>query len=253
MIIVYFNVLFIFHFFSCSIGQKKPVSVYRMVTENTIEEKIVERAQQKLKLDAMVVQSELSNLFCVPIFYPCFNDIIFIFCRLKLNFNQGGRLKEKDKLSKEEIMAAVRFGADQVFRSEESTITDEDIDAILERGRAKTKELSEKLQKADKGDLLDFRLDGGISAQTFEGIDYSDKQLRDQLRLLAADSIGKRERKPLSSYNPILAPKKSMVVNNRKIKLPKSLRLPRMEDHMFFNRERLLELADLEVSTAFSY
>jgi len=73
-------------------------------------------------------------------------------------------------------MTAVRFGAEQVFRSEESTITDEDIEAILERGRAKTKELSEKLQKAEKGDLLDFRLDGGISAQTFEGIDYCDKQ-----------------------------------------------------------------------------
>ena len=144
-------------------------------------------------------------------------------------------------------MTAVRFGAEQVFRSEESKITDEDIEAILERGRAKTKELSEKLQKAEKGDLLDFRLDGGISAQTFEGIDYSDKQLRDQLRLLAADSIGKRERKPLSNYNPILAPKKSMVINNRKIKLPESLRLPRMEDHMFFNRERLLDLANLEV------
>jgi len=79
-------------------------------------------------------------------------------------------LKEKDKLSKEEIMAAVRFGADQVFRSEESTITDEDIEAILERGRAKTKELNEKLQKAEKGDLLDFRLDGGISAQTLKGL-----------------------------------------------------------------------------------
>ena len=38
------------------IGQKKPVQVYRLATENTIEEKIVERAQQKLKLDAMVVQ-----------------------------------------------------------------------------------------------------------------------------------------------------------------------------------------------------
>ena len=78
-------------------------------------------------------------------------------------------------------MAAVCFGADQVFHSEESTITDEDIEAILERGRAKTKELSEKLQKAEKGDLLDFRLDGGISAQTFEGIDCSDKQLREKL------------------------------------------------------------------------
>lgn len=54
------------------IGQKKPVSIYRLVTENTVEEKIVQRAQQKLKLDAMVVQS--------------------------------GKLKEKDKVSKEEVM-----------------------------------------------------------------------------------------------------------------------------------------------------
>ena len=100
----------------------------------------MERAQQKLKLDAMVVQQ--------------------------------GRLKEKDKVSKEEVMAAIRFGADTVFRSEESTITDDDIDVILERGKAKTKELTEKIQKAEKGDMLDFRMDGGISAQTFEGIDY---------------------------------------------------------------------------------
>jgi SWI/SNF-related matrix-associated actin-dependent regulator of chromatin subfamily A member 5 len=51
------------------LGQKKPVSVYCCL-ENTIEEKIVERAQQKLKLDAMVVQQ--------------------------------GRLKDKDKVTKEE-------------------------------------------------------------------------------------------------------------------------------------------------------
>mmetsp|Transcript_1510 Transcript_1510/g.2171 ORF Transcript_1510/g.2171 Transcript_1510/m.2171 type:complete len:1046 (-) Transcript_1510:64-3201(-) len=200
------------------LGQKKPVSVYRLVSENTVEEKIVERAQQKLKLDAMVVQQ--------------------------------GRLKDKDKVTKEEIMAAVRFGADTVFRSEESTITDEDIDVILERGKAKTKELASKIQKADKGDLLDFRMDGGISAQTFDGVDYSDKDLRDQLRLLAADSMGKRERRPPSTnYNPIIQPKKSMIVNNRKIKLPKALRLPRIEDHQFYNRERLIELSKLEFQT----
>ena len=196
-------------------GQKKPVNVFRLVSENTIEEKIVERAQQKLKLDAMVVQQ--------------------------------GRLKEKDKVSKEEIMNAVRFGADTVFRSEESTITDEDIDVILAKGKAKTKELAEKIQKKDKGDMLDFRLDGGVSAQTFEGIDYSDKDLRDHLRMLAAESMGKRERRPPpSSYNPIITSKKSMVVNNQRIKLPKALRIPQMEDHHFYNRERLLELGKLE-------
>lgn len=201
------------------LGQKKPVSIYRLVSENTVEEKIVERAQQKLKLDAMVVQQ--------------------------------GRLKDKDKkISKEEMMAAVRFGADSVFRSEESTITDDDIDIILERGKAKTKELADKIQQAEKGDLLDFRLDGGVSAQTFEGVDYSDKELRDQLRLLAANSIGKRERRPPpQSYNPIMHPKKSMIVNNRRIKLPRNLRLPSMEDHHFYNRERLLELGRLEFET----
>lgn len=200
------------------LGQKKPVSVYRLVSENTVEEKIVERAQQKLKLDAMVVQQ--------------------------------GRLKDQDKVTKEEIMAAVRFGADTVFRSEESTITDEDIDVILERGMAKTKELAEKIQKAEKGDLMDFKLDGGVSAQTFEGIDYSDKDLRDQLRLLAANSMGKRDRRPPpTSYNPIMHPKKSMIVNNTKIKLPSALRLPPMEDHQFYNRERLLELGKVEFET----
>ncbi len=189
--------------------------MFRLVTENTVEEKIVERAQQKLKLDAMVVQQ--------------------------------GRLKEKDKLSKEDVMAAVRFGADAVFRSEESTITDMDIDAILERGKAKTKELTDKIKKAEKGDMFDFRLDGGVSAQTFEGIDYSDVELRKQLRLLAADSMGKRERKPpTSTYNVIMQPTKSMVIKNRKVKLPKVLRLPTMEDHQFFNRERLMELSKLE-------
>jgi len=197
------------------LGQKKPVTVFRLVSENTVEEKIVERAQQKLKLDAMVVQQ--------------------------------GRLKDKDKVTKEEIMAAVRFGADTIFRSEESTITDEDIDIILERGKEKTKEMNDRMQKADKGDLLDFRLDGGIAAQTFEGIDYSDKDLRDHLRMLAAQSIGKRERRPPpTNYNPIIQSKKSMIVNNKRIKLPKSLRLPQMEDHHFYNRERLLDLSRLE-------
>jgi len=141
-------------------------------------------------------------------------------------------------------------GADTIFRSEESTITDDDIDVILERGAARTKELADKIQKADKGDLLDFRLDGGIATQTFEGIDYSDKELRDHLRMLAADSMGKRERRPPpKDYQPIIQSKKSMFVNNKKIKLPKTLRIPSMEDHHFYNRERLLELGKLEFET----
>ena len=60
------------------IGQKKVVNVYRLVTENAIEEKVVTRAQQKLKLDTMVVQQ--------------------------------GRLANKDKLSKDEVCLVVSSG-----------------------------------------------------------------------------------------------------------------------------------------------
>ena len=87
------------------IGQKRPVQVFRLVTEHTVEEKIVERAQQKLKLDAMVVQQ--------------------------------GRLKDKDsKLSRDELLSAVRFGADKIFKSKDSSITNDDIDMILDQGTA---------------------------------------------------------------------------------------------------------------------
>ena len=38
------------------IGQTKQVRVFRLVTENTVDEKIVERAAVKLRLDRMVIQ-----------------------------------------------------------------------------------------------------------------------------------------------------------------------------------------------------
>ena len=37
------------------IGQTKPVMIYRMVTANTIDQKIVERAAAKRKLEKMVI------------------------------------------------------------------------------------------------------------------------------------------------------------------------------------------------------
>jgi SWI/SNF-related matrix-associated actin-dependent regulator of chromatin subfamily A member 5 len=211
------------------IGQKKPVQVFRLVSEHTIEEKIVERAQQKLKLDAMVVQQ--------------------------------GRLRGTDnKLSRDELMAAVRFGADKIFKSKDSTITDDDIDLIMDAGKKRTQELNDKLQAAEKGDLLDFKLDGS-NVQTFEGIDYSSSALvnaRADASLLGIFDIGKRERKE-ANYNEnslfqqqisgvaggASRPKKPKI-----IKLPKHLRLPRMEEWQMYDRETLKKIQE-EEETAF--
>jgi SWI/SNF-related matrix-associated actin-dependent regulator of chromatin subfamily A member 5 len=209
------------------IGQKRAVQVFRLVTEHTIEEKIVERAQQKLKLDAMVVQQ--------------------------------GRLKDKDKLSSDELLAAVRFGADKIFKSKDSSITDDDIDLILNQGKQKTKELNDKLQTADKGDLLDFKLDGS-SVQTFEGVDYSKSalaQAKAEAEMLGVFDIGKRERREAnynenSLYHQQIANLQGNVVRKPKkkkeIRLPRYLRLPRMEEWQMYDRPTLMKIQEEEES-----
>jgi SWI/SNF-related matrix-associated actin-dependent regulator of chromatin subfamily A member 5 len=199
------------------IGQKKPVQVFRLVTDDTVEVKVVERAQQKLKLDAMVVQQ--------------------------------GRLQDKEKkMSRQDLLDTLRFGADKVFRSKESAITDADIDLILEEGRKRTEEMSEKLKVNDKGDMYDFRLDGGIATQMFEGKDYSDRSMREAEKdaMLGAFFIdtGKRERKAIGYAET--GAKAAETLEDRKLKMPRHLRLPKMEDYQFFDRARLTELSEEE-------
>lgn len=46
------------------IGQTKPVVVYRLVTANTIDQKILEKASAKRKLEQMVIHK--SERSCTP-------------------------------------------------------------------------------------------------------------------------------------------------------------------------------------------
>jgi len=207
------------------IGQTKPVQVFRLVTEDTVDVKVVERAQQKLKLDAMVVQQ--------------------------------GRLADNDKkLSKEELLDTIRFGADKIFRSKESDITDDDIDIILEAGRKKTEEINSKISTSEKGDMLDFKLDGGMSSQVFEGTDYSAAAraqaqaggaLGGGMSLGMFIDPGKRERKIVQSYNESMMGMMEEVAADKRPKMPRHLKLPRMDDWQFYNARRLHELQDLEL------
>ncbi len=96
------------------IGQKKPVKVFRFVTEGTVEEKIIERAEKKLFLDAAVIQ-------------------------------QGRLANNNDnKLSQNELMKMITFGAEQIFSQKGITVTDADIDAILQQGDERTRKVMER-------------------------------------------------------------------------------------------------------------
>lgn len=53
----------------------------------------------------------------------------------------------------------VRFGAEMVFSSKDSTITDEDIDRIIAKGEEATAELDAKMKKFTE-DAIKFKMDG---------------------------------------------------------------------------------------------
>ena len=59
------------------IGQKKTVNIYRLVTEGTVEEMIVERAKLKLRLDTLVIQ-QVGNLSRVKSRVDCTGRLLFL-------------------------------------------------------------------------------------------------------------------------------------------------------------------------------
>lgn len=127
------------------IGQKKPVQVFRFITEGTVEEKIIERAERKLFLDAAVIQ-------------------------------QGRLAEQNSSLEKDELMKMVRFGADQILSGKGGTYTDEDIDALIAKGEERTSEMQAKFDTDAKHSLADFSLladdDGGTDTFSFGGKNY---------------------------------------------------------------------------------
>ncbi|OQV20493.1 SWI/SNF-related matrix-associated actin-dependent regulator of chromatin subfamily A member 5 [Hypsibius exemplaris] len=158
------------------IGQTKPVTVFRLITENTVEERIIERAERKMRLDALVIQ--------------------------------GGRLVEQAKgLGKDEIQKMIRFGAQQIIHSSDvdiNNIADLDIDTILEQGKLKTAEMNKKFGELSEDNLRAFANDYSAEEKTkvhqFEGEDYKTKQmLAAKLAEMEQNwiSLPKRERKQL--------------------------------------------------------
>lgn len=119
------------------IGQLKEVRVFRLITENTVEEKIVERAEVKLRLDKLVIQQGKNDS-------PNFSFFVFRLLGSISYFVSAGRLVDNkaNALNKDEMLNMIRHGANHVFASKDSEITDEDIDTILQKGEEKVTSFS---------------------------------------------------------------------------------------------------------------
>ncbi|KAJ2910119.1 chromatin remodeling complex Adenosinetriphosphatase [Coemansia aciculifera] len=169
------------------IGQTKQVYVYRFITEDSVEEKVLERAMQKLRLDQLVIQQ--------------------------------GRLAQSSKgTTHEQLLDMVQFGAENIFNgaSEKTSAADSrvasgagtpvhsdaggpgelsgfDIDDILRRGESRTQELQSKYADMGLDDLNKFANESASTTQ-WEGEDYARKRRAADIAQLWIQPA-KRERK----------------------------------------------------------
>ena len=203
------------------IGQTKQVVVFRFVTENAIEEKVLERAAQKLRLDQLVIQ-------------------------------QGRQKPEKSQTTKDELLTMIQHGAEKIFQSEggvgaatgKGDLTEDDIDAILKRGEERTAELNAKYEKLGLDDLQKFTSD---SAYEWNGETFQPRKKEIGINWI---NPSKRERKEVG-YSMDKYYRQALMTGGRtESKQPRVPRAPKqilIHDYQFFP-DKLQELQDKETA-----
>ncbi|KAF2643616.1 hypothetical protein P280DRAFT_467614 [Massarina eburnea CBS 473.64] len=202
------------------IGQKKQVVVFRFVTENAIEEKVLERAAQKLRLDQLVIQQGRSQQ------------------------------PQKNAASKDELLTMIQHGAEKVFQNHDAaavsgdTVTDRDFEAIMRRGEERTQELNTKYEKLGLDDLQKFTSD---SAYEWNGEKFEPRKKDIGLNWI---NPSKRERKEIG-YSMDKYYRQALMTGGRtESKQPRIPRAPKqvtIHDYQFFP-EQLAELQDKETA-----
>ncbi|KAK3707858.1 chromatin remodeling complex Adenosinetriphosphatase [Vermiconidia calcicola] len=204
------------------IGQTKQVVVFRFITERAIEEKVLERAAQKLRLDQLVIQQ--------------------------------GRAQQqvKQAASKDELLGMIQHGAESIFGDKEGMGAfgqkgeENDFDEILRKGEERTRQMNTKFEKLGLDDLQKFSSDSGTyewNGETF--VNAKKKEIG-----LSWIHPSKRERKEQSYSMDKYYRNALMTGGPRPDPKPKTPRAPKqqaMHDYQFFN-PRLGDLQEKETA-----
>lgn len=190
------------------IGQTKQVYVFRFVTENAVEEKVLERAAQKLRLDQLVIQ-------------------------------QGRAQQNTKAANKDELVDMIQHGAERIINSAESMEVQDDIEDIITRGEARTQELNSKYAQLNFDDLQIFKSE---TTTNWEGENYGGKKKIG----LAWIEPSKRERK--ANYSVDGYYRDTMRLGGNRTMGPRGSRGPKQiaaNDFQFFP-PRMIELQEQE-------
>jgi len=94
------------------IGQTKQVYVFRFITEGSVEERMLERAAQKLRLDQLVIQQGRQQQAAKGAL-ALFVTLLFVWCSPVLS---------PAAANKEELLEMITHGADKIINSNEEFV-----------------------------------------------------------------------------------------------------------------------------------
>lgn len=194
------------------IGQTKQVYVFRLVTEDSMEEKVLERALQKLRLDQLVIQ-------------------------------RGKAPSANKSVTSNELIQMIHHGAQQVLDAATNGKTEFDdsfnIESVLKTGEEKTQQLQQKYSKLGLDELQKFS-----TTIADESVGGGVKRLSP---LLFPLELAKRERKPVAQYSVDSYYKETLHGGtSKKSQLPPKPKQPTLHDFQFYNLPRLEELFEKE-------
>ena len=118
------------------IGQKKPVNVYRLVSKETVEEEVLERARNKLLLEYITIQAGVAD-----------DGDAF-----REEFNRKG-IKVDGPTSSEDIQAILKMRSQRMFEQSgnQERLEQLDIDSILENAEVTKTKVDDKINLSSGG------------------------------------------------------------------------------------------------------
>ena len=126
--------------------------------------------------------------------------------------------------------------------SKDSTVTDEDIEALVSRGEKKTEELNKQIEEKAEENLKGFSMeDSDYTLYNFEGVNYKEKQK------IFTHWIEPPKRERKANYHVDTYFRDALRTSEPKApKAPRPPKQPSIQDFQFFP-PRLFELLDQEI------
>ncbi|KAI0128052.1 hypothetical protein F4776DRAFT_664803 [Hypoxylon sp. NC0597] len=182
------------------IGQKKPVTVYRLVSKETIEEEVLERARNKLLLEYLAIQAGVTD-----------DGKAF-----REEFKQKG-LRIDEAKSADDIQWVLKMRSQKMFEQSgnQQRLEQLDIDSILENAEVTKTKVDDKMNLSTGGiDWDNFMQYTDVKVDDL-ALDWDQIIPADQLAAIKAEEEKKKEDEYLARELEASAPRRAALKSSR--------------------------------------